>query len=282
MKMIEERLIIKMPKVNDLTNQIFGDWKVISKSPNRSKDKHVQWICECQKCGTVKEVRGTYLRNGRSTGCGCGRTQKLRESHIIDITGNEYGFLKVNRRATNKEIQEAGYNPDKRIYWNCLCLKCGNDNVIVPTAYLRDGIVKSCGCLKSYNEALIKRLLTYHNIKFKTEYQVLEIEGSKRQHPRFDFAVLNDNGEVKYFIEYDGQQHFIDPRKTPEHFANNHNNDLLKNKYCFDNKIPLIRIPYDKEYVLEDLFIDTTKFLFTPENEKEYYESRGLDFGTIY
>ena len=25
-------------------------------------------------------------------------------------------------------------------------------------------------------------------------------------------------------------------------------NDLLKNKYCFEHNIPLIRIPYNKEY----------------------------------
>lgn len=66
-------------------------------------------------------MRGTYLRNGRSTGCGCGRTQKLRESHVMDITGKEYGFLRVKQRATEQEIVEAGYDPKKRIYWNCLC-----------------------------------------------------------------------------------------------------------------------------------------------------------------
>ena len=271
-----------MPKRNDLTNQTFGDWKVISKSSHRTKDKHILWICQCQKCGTIKEVMGTYLRNGRSTGCGCSRTQKLRESHIIDITGNEYGFLKVNRRATNDEIQEAGYNPNKRIYWNCLCSKCGTDNIIVPTAYLRDGIVKSCGCLKSYNESLIKQLLTVNNINFKTEYQII-VKDTKEQSRsvRYDFAILNEDNVVLYFIEYDGQQHFIDPRKTIKHFLNNHENDLLKNQYCFDNNIPLIRIPFDQEYSFKDLLLDTTMFLLTPNNERDYYERRGFQFGTV-
>ena len=50
--------------------------------------------------------------------------------------------------------------------------------------------------------------------------------------------------------------------------------DLIKNKYCFDNKIPLIRIPYDVDYTLNDLKLETTRFLLTPENEKEYYERR--------
>ena len=271
-----------MPKINDLTNQVFGDWKVLNKSPNKTTDKHILWLCECQKCGTVKEVRGTYLRNGRSTGCGCGRTQKLRESHVMDITGKEYGFLRVKQRATEQEIVEAGYDPKKRIYWNCLCQHCGNDNVIVPTAYLRDGIVKSCGCLKSYNEALITRLLTYNNIKFATEYHIQRPEENRRQHLRFDFAIFNEDGTIKYFIEYDGQQHFSNLRKPEEHFYHNHQNDLLKNRYCFTNNIPLIRIPYDQNYILEDLFLETTRFLFTQDKEINYYESRGLKYGTIY
>lgn len=128
----------------------------------------------------------------------------MRESYVIDITNNIYGFLKVERRATKEEIINADYNPNKRIYWNCTCLNCGSSNIIVPTAYLRDGIVKSCGCLKSYNEVLIRNLLIQNNIKFKAEYQDLNLISKNNQHPRFDFAILNEDDTVKYFIEYDG------------------------------------------------------------------------------
>lgn len=37
-----------MPKAIDLTNQIFGDYKVLSKVP--SKNGKTYWLCECQKC----------------------------------------------------------------------------------------------------------------------------------------------------------------------------------------------------------------------------------------
>ena len=53
--------------------------------------------------------------------------------------------------------------------------------------------------------------------------------------------------------------------------------DLLKNKYCFEHNIPLIRIPFDEKYTIEDLKIETTRFLLTQENEKNYYESRSLN-----
>ena len=48
----------------------------------------------------------------------------------------------------------------------------------------------------------------------------------------------------------------------------------MKNQYCFNNNIPLIRIPYDEEYKLSDLNLETTRFLITPENELEYYSKR--------
>ena len=54
-----------------------------------------------------------------------------------------------------------------------------------------------------------------------------------------------------------------------------HENDLLKNEYCFYNNIPLIRIPYNEKYVVDDLKLETTRFLLTPENEEMYYLSHG-------
>ena len=47
----------------------------------------------------------------------------------------------------------------------------------------------------------------------------------------------------------------------------------MKNKYCFEHNIPLIRIPYNVKYTEEDLILETTHFLLTPENEENYYKS---------
>ena len=87
----------------------------------------------------------------------------------------------------------------------------------------------------------------------------------------FDIAVYNNNNKIEYIIEYDGIQHF-QGKHFKDTLENIHKNDLIKNKYCFEHNIPLIRIPYDKEYTLNDLKLKTTRFLLTPENEKEYYE----------
>ena len=83
--------------------------------------------------------------------------------------------------------------------------------------------------------------------------------------------------ENKYVIEYDGEQHFhmisfFD--KNEDSFFIRRAHDLIKNKYCFEHNIPIIRIPYDAEYTFEDLKLETTQFLLTPGNEEDYYKRR--------
>lgn len=93
----------------------------------------------------------------------------------------------------------------------------------------------------------------------------------------FDFAISNKyTGTLLYLIEYDGIQHFTSAHEWKEGgFETTHSNDTLKNQYCFEHNIPLIRIPYDADYNLLDLKLETTRFLLTSANEKEYYSMRG-------
>lgn len=60
-------------------------------------------------------------------------------SAFIDITGNKYGMLTVMHRTENA--------PRGVARWECKC-DCGNI-VIVRGGNLKNGAVKSCGCLKS-------------------------------------------------------------------------------------------------------------------------------------
>lgn len=62
----------------------------------------------------------------------------------------------------------------------------------------------------------------------------------------FDFAIVDSEGNLSCLIEYDGEQHF----RQIEHFGGDKKfkkqmlNDSLKNEYCNDNNINLLRIPY--------------------------------------
>lgn len=88
---------------------------------------------------------------------------------------------------------------------------------------------------------------------------------------KFDFAILNSNGKPVYFIEYDGEQHFIDKFYGNKDLIYRRTRDEMKNNYCKENKIPLIRIPYTHKLhiVIDDLLLTSSKFIFI--NSEEYY-----------
>jgi hypothetical protein len=74
-------------------------------------------------------------------------------------------------------------------------------------------------------------------------------------------------------IEYDGQQHFEanpSPKSwnTEANLIETQKRDKIKNDWCVNNNIILIRIPYTKleTLTIEDLLLETTQFKIT-ENQ---------------
>lgn len=265
-----------MSKLIDLTGQTFGYWKVLYRAQN-TKGGRAKWHCICTACGTEKDVDGAHLRAGRTTNCGCIRMQKMRQASIKHEEGKKYGYLYVNRMATEEEKPR---HDRTGIYWNCTCTNCGKQNVIVFGDYLRNGDTISCGCINSKNETKIEQILQNAKIKYQKQYSFNDLLASTNKQCdklRFDFAIFN-NQNLIYLIEYDGIQHFnINSsfiKKDMKLFTNNLQNDINKNKYCFQHNIPLIRIPYDQMYDLNDLKLQTTRFLLTPQNQKQYYLER--------
>ena len=60
------------PMFNDLTNQTFNRWKVISFAfkERTVKGYRPYWNCECE-CGNLSVISGTNLKQGYSKSCGC-------------------------------------------------------------------------------------------------------------------------------------------------------------------------------------------------------------------
>jgi hypothetical protein len=65
---------------------------------------------------------------------------------------------------------------------------------------------------------------------------------------RFDFAIFNENNNLSHLIEFDGKQHTNDYNAWggTETLEERHLRDELKNLYCKNHNIKLIRIPYTK------------------------------------
>ena len=237
----------------------YGKWTVLEFKG--VINTHASYLCQCE-CGKQSIIPGSLLKNREKYNCGCNDCSK---GNTIDIAGQRFGKL-VALEPTEKRYQ------NKYVIWKCQC-DCGNI-CEVSLGHLRNGDVKSCGCIgKSFGEYCIQQLLNTENITYTVQKWFNDCRFATSNRPaKFDFYI-----EDKYIIEFDGDQHFR-PRKhgffTQERFKEIREHDLIKNKYCFDNNIPLIRIPYDADYDLNDLKLETTRFLLTPENEEEYYSSR--------
>ena len=255
-----------MGKVIDMTGQRYGQLTVIKRGENNKYGK-AQWWCQCDCGSPLKLISGATLRNGSVVSCGCYGKKKLKEyndTNLIDETGNIYGYLTVLRRAENVPSK------DGRAQWVCRC-KCGNE-IIATGKSLRTGSKLSCGCMKkSKGELYIEQLLEENHIIYAEQYtQYIEQNSYKVEgkHPFFfDFAILNNEKELLYLIEFDGSQHFSAKENskwnTEENLEKTKNRDNIKNQWCKDNNIPLIRIPYWHlpNLCIEDLKIESSKFI---------------------
>lgn len=103
-------------------------------------------------------------------------------------------------------------------------------------------------CNASKGEIKIEKYLIENNIEFIAQYKFDDCI-NKNKLP-FDFYLPNHN----ILIEFDGKQHFepIEFFGGIKHLKETQHNDKIKNKYCKDKGIKLIRIRYD-ENVTEKL-----------------------------
>lgn len=224
----------------DLTGQVFGRLTVLEMLYNYKKDEYsYAKTCVRCKCACGKEIiaSANSVKSGDVTSCGCYRRNVMRETHRHDLTGQRFGKLVVQEMIWGS--RESG----TRTLARCLC-DCGNEK-IVPASQLTMRQTSSCGCLgKSYGEHLIEEYLDSQNIKYKKQYTFDDCKyiGTLK----FDFAILDENNNPKLLIEYDGMQHF---KEVPyfggkEGLNSTKARDEAKNRYCVDNKIPLLRLPY--------------------------------------
>lgn len=231
-----------MGKFIDLTGQTFNRWTVIKRAENRGKE--VYWQCQCE-CGNIKDVKSYHLRHGASKSCGCLQKEiakqhlsEIGKNNTNDLTNKTFNFLTV--------IKDSGKRGSNGcIIWECKCI-CGNKRE-VASKHLTSNEIISCGCKKrkSKGEEKIFQILQKENIPFETQksFETCRFPDTNAL-AKFDFYVDN-----KYLIEYDGEQHYYYKNSgwlTEEHFQRTQERDKFKTKWCEENNIPLIRIPYTK------------------------------------
>lgn len=197
-----------------------------------------KWQCLC-KCGNTVLVQTDHLKNGNTKSCGCYQKDQTSKATLKDLVGQRFGKLIVLERVQNDKFNHVNYK--------CQC-DCGSIT-IVDVNNLRNGNTNSCGCLKSKGEMIINNWLQKHKINFISQYSHAEIILESGRHPFFDFAIFDLNNNIKYFIEYNGKQHYqaTGGWNTEEQFKITQNRDNQKKDWCKKLNIPLYIIKYDED-----------------------------------
>jgi len=156
------------------------------------------------------------------------------------------------------EINDYKYNYERSIYINAktkvqiYCNDCKEYFWQTPSNHL---VEQGCPrCNNSKGERGIEEYLLENNINFEKQKRFKECR-HKRPLP-FDFYLPDYN----ICIEYDGEQHYkltrfrgISVKKAKENFKEQPIKDAIKDKYCEDNNIKLIRIPYTEFEKIEEI-----------------------------
>lgn len=199
-------------------------------------------VCQCE-CGTVKEVWIPNLLSNSTKDCGCGRKRMLSRTRSSNLVGQRFGKLTVIEKLDKS-------NKFNRVLYYCEC-DCGKD-VIVPSNVLINGSTKSCGCMVSYTNMHIDRLLSEWDIRHNAEEPV-NIDGHRC---RFDFYLPDYN----LMIEYDGEHHYMpimygsmSEEQALCNLDRRQELDQLKDEYCYNNNINLLRIPYWEKENIEEI-----------------------------
>lgn len=218
--------------------------KLLSKDYSSTRDK---LLLRCG-CGDEFFVPFRHFKSSNQRQC-----KKCGIEIVASNRRLDYSYIKefVENNSDCKLISDKYVNSSNKLEFEC---GCGNHFNTYFDLFKRLDIRMCSVCRhktpRSKGENKITEWLSSNNIKFKSEYTFDDLKDIKKL--RFDFAILNSNNDVKLLIEFDGKQHQGEGvfAKSEEEALLLYNelvhNDNIKNEYCFNKCIPLLRIPYDK------------------------------------
>lgn len=234
-------------------DQKFGMLTIVSEAEDYIRpngDHLMQVLCRCD-CGNEIVVRASELLGGQIS-CGCYTkqiTSKIKRNQtwkrIREQPKQKFGMLTVIGQA--EDYIKANGEHETRV--RCRC-ECGNEKVVLAGS-LFNGDTTSCGCRKnSKAEENIDRYLYDINVSYGKQIRINDCVNPTTNHTLpFDFALFDNNKQIKCLIEYQGEQHYKDTGDFGR--VQREVTDKIKKDYCISNNIQLYEIRYDQNEVEE-------------------------------
>ena len=196
----------------------------------------------CKDCNFYEyEVKPSNFQQGKRCPK-CSGVLKKNEQDVQNFLDANYpNQYKVIGKYINKDT------PIEIIHIPC-------NNKIYPTwNNIRNKRFSCKYCKMTSGELEVALILDSMNINF--EYQYTFKDCKDKQLLPFDFYFVLNN--IKYIIEYDGRQHFMEIFGEEENkksiFETTKIHDSIKNNYCNNNGIKLLRIKYDTENIKQQI-----------------------------
>lgn len=213
--------------VDEVYNLVGDEYKPISNYVSSSDKVTMIHI----KCGYVYDVVAiSFLKGVRCPKCAGNKkltTEEFKEK-VFKLVKDEYEVLDeyINSRTKIKFKHN----------------ECGHIFKTVPNSFIQGSRCPSC--MSSKGERAIINFLDKYKVNYK--HDVPYGECSYKQNLRFDFLIFDKDGNLKIICEFDGIQHFkpVDAFGGEIEFKEIQKRDNIKNDFCKENNIHLIRIPY--------------------------------------
>lgn len=192
--------------------------------------------CTCTVCGHNWKAKPAHLLDGH----GCPRCKAIKTGERCVKTHEQF----INELENlNPDIEILEDYKTAIIKIKCQCKKDGFVWSTKPYSLLHGhGCPK---CSESKGERQVSRILDELNLTYLREHRFKNCKYKYRL--SFDFFLP----EYNCCIEYDGIQHFEPIAKFGglKGLKSNQKRDKIKNTYCRENNINLIRIPYTEENI---------------------------------
>lgn len=213
--------------------------EMISKKEEYKNSKSVlRFRC---KCGEIFETTQGALYHKNKTCCDSCTRRRLGEERKLELD-----YIKLFCKEKGVELLSEQYiNNTTPLKFKC---KCGEVFYKAWNNFVKNSRCKTCNKIASEGETRISLWLEENEIDFVSEYKIEECTDINPL--PFDFAIFDNTG-LLCLIEYDGIQHY-EPRpfgsknsdKIEQNFLTCQKHDKIKDNYCEEHGIKLIRIPY--------------------------------------
>lgn len=177
-------------------------------------------------------------------GQGCDECKLMKIGNAKRKPLNDY---LTELKLANENLELIGEYISLNIPTKHKCLKCNHEWFPYPLNLLHgEGCPK---CASSIGEKTIADILKKYNVHNIPQYR---FKDCKSKHPLpFDFAIFDNDSNLKFLIEYQGAQHYVPARfgniplsVAEENLKNCQMRDKIKSDYCNSKNIDLLVIPY--------------------------------------